>query len=242
LTKQRHRYSDEAAERYANVQALLEQRIPAPADLLELGAAPGAQAMQLAAAGYRVTAVDLGIASDAWNADAEGSMADGLARVGIPLVLWDLEDHPYPLETASFDVVVMTEVFEHLRDYPLRSIEEVRRILRPGGLLVLTTPNAAYLANRLRLAAGKTVHTNLRDWMHGLPHARHAREYTLSEMRQMIEHAGLEIERLDTRHFYLSGGRRNLTARIAKRAVALVARARPTLGPSILLLARAPGS
>jgi len=45
----------------------------------------------------------------------------------------ELEDHPYPLADESFDGAVMTEVYEHLRDYPIRALEETRRILRPGG-------------------------------------------------------------------------------------------------------------
>jgi SAM-dependent methyltransferase len=233
-------YSDEQAERYGVVRSLLEQRVPPPADIVELGAAPGDQAIGLAGGGYRVTAVDIGVASDAWDDDPEGTMEGELRGHGIPLVLWDLERHPYPLEDASFDAVVLTEVLEHLRDYPLRLLEEVHRILRPGGLLVLTTPNSARLQNRVHLVVGKTVHTPLHDWMYGLPHARHAREYTLGETRELVECARLEIELLETRHFYLSGGRRSPGARIAKRGIALFARARPTLGPSILLLARRP--
>jgi ubiquinone/menaquinone biosynthesis C-methylase UbiE len=44
-----------------------------------------------------------------------------------------------PLEDASFDTVLMTEVLEHLEE-PGRAIAEARRLLRPGGKLILSTP------------------------------------------------------------------------------------------------------
>jgi len=44
-----------------------------------------------------------------------------------------------PLEDASFDTVLMTEVLEHLEE-PARAIAEARRLLRPGGNLILSTP------------------------------------------------------------------------------------------------------
>jgi ubiquinone/menaquinone biosynthesis C-methylase UbiE len=58
-----------------------------------------------------------------------------------------------PFSEASFDLVYMTEVIEHLAN-PDGAIEEVRRILRPGGHLVLSTPNLACLPNRALLLLG----------------------------------------------------------------------------------------
>ena len=49
---------------------------------------------------------------------------------------------PWPVEPESRDLIVCTEVFEHLRDQPA-FLSEVRRALRPSGQLVLTTPNGA---------------------------------------------------------------------------------------------------
>ena len=112
--------------------------------------------------------------------------------------------------------------------------------MKPGGVLILTTPNAAYIRNRLALLVGRTVHTNLTDWMFGEPHARHAREYTRSELELLVHEAHLELALLASRHFYTILGSRTLGARVAKRLIDRLARWRPSLGPSLVVVARRP--
>ncbi len=55
---------------------------------------------------------------------------------------------PLPYDAGSFDVVVLSEVTEHLFTY-IPVVHEAGRILRPGGHLVLSTPNVARLHSRL---------------------------------------------------------------------------------------------
>lgn len=230
-------YNQAAQARYEFIRFLIRKDFPPPARVVELGAAPGEQALSLARAGYEVTAVDLGVASDAWEGAAEGTMERAFAESGVEFVVWNLDEPPYPLPDDAYDVVVMTEVLEHLREYPARSLQEVRRILAPGGQLYLTTPNAAYLRNRLRLALGHSTATALPDWIGGLPHARHAREYTFAEVRELLEYAGLRVQSLTSRHFHVHSGRGSAAAVIGKRALNALARMRPTLGPSIVAVA-----
>jgi SAM-dependent methyltransferase len=61
---------------------------------------------------------------------------------GITLVEHDISDgSPLPFENVYFDVVTMLAVFEHLEVPTLsRLLEEIRRLLRPGGIFVMTTP------------------------------------------------------------------------------------------------------
>lgn len=61
----------------------------------------------------------------------------------------DLNKDPLPYESAFFDAVSCTEVVEHLDDYR-RLLREISRVLRPGGVLVLSTPNILNLKSRLR--------------------------------------------------------------------------------------------
>jgi SAM-dependent methyltransferase len=107
----------------------------------------------------------------------------------VAFVEWDLEQVPYPLPDSAFDGVVFTEVFEHLRDYPVRSLQECARILRPGGYLFFTTPNAGYVMNRLRLLRGRSVYTPMQDWIGGA-RTRDMRASTYSQRSIRPEHRG----------------------------------------------------
>lgn len=235
-------YSSAAGERYALIRELLGKDFPAPARVVEFGAAPGEQAIRLAHAGYHVTAIDIGVVSDAWEGAAEGTMVQRFEEAGVQLVLWNLEELPYPLADASFDAVVMTEVFEHLREYPATSLSEARRVLQPGGCLYFTTPNAAYLRNRLQLLLGRNTATPLGDWIGGVPHARHAREYTFAEILELLRRSDFELTLVTSRHLHVGSGRSSRTARLGKRLLDRVAQMRPSLGPAIVIVARRPAA
>jgi methionine biosynthesis protein MetW len=56
-----------------------------------------------------------------------------------------------PFSDQSFDVVLCLEVIEHVL-FPDRTVREILRVLRPGGVLIATTPNVAYWRRRLDLA------------------------------------------------------------------------------------------
>ncbi len=61
----------------------------------------------------------------------------------------DLNDGKLPYQDNSFDLVTFTEVAEHLENYRA-IICEINRVLKPGGVLVVTTPNVLNMKSRLR--------------------------------------------------------------------------------------------
>ncbi len=61
------------------------------------------------------------------------------------------------LPDSSLDCVVSTEVFEHLYHHPVGYLQECWRVLRPGGLLLLSTPNPTHIMNAVRLLLGKSI-------------------------------------------------------------------------------------
>jgi SAM-dependent methyltransferase len=61
----------------------------------------------------------------------------------------NLNDQPLPYADASFDIVTATEVIEHLEHFR-RVIREIHRVLKPGGICILSTPNILNLNSRLR--------------------------------------------------------------------------------------------
>jgi SAM-dependent methyltransferase len=106
---------------------------------------------------------------------------------------FDLEHERFPFDDASFDAVMFCEVIEHLTENPVFTLSEIHRVLRPGGWLLISTPNAARSGNLLRLFFGGNVF----DQYHlGAPlkGSRHSREYTLRELGGLVAGTGFRVE------------------------------------------------
>jgi 2-polyprenyl-3-methyl-5-hydroxy-6-metoxy-1,4-benzoquinol methylase len=95
--------------------------------VLDVGAGQGSFSRVLAARGFDVTSADASAAAVAVLRE----------RLGHPVVEADATALPFPDE--SFDAAVLAEVLEHVDD-DRRAVAEVRRVLRPGGVLALSVP------------------------------------------------------------------------------------------------------
>lgn len=104
---------------------------------------------------------------------------------------FNLEEERFPWPDATFDVVLFCEIIEHLLMDPVRVLREIRRVLSPGGRLVLTTPNVDRLDNVLRLVAGANVYDPYSGYG---PYGRHNREYNRHELHTLLAYLGFEVE------------------------------------------------
>ncbi len=85
--------------------------------------------------------------------DVDPSALEKAAALGIEPVQANVEEQ-LPFEDASFDAVVAGELFEHLQ-FPDALVDEIRRVLRPGGVLAGSVPNAFRVQSRLRFLRGR---------------------------------------------------------------------------------------
>lgn len=110
--------------------------------------------------------------------------------------LFNLEKtSPYPYEDESFDIVLCCEILEHLVLNPFNLFKETKRILKPGGKLIITTPNAVRLTNVAAMLAGE----NIFDMFHHVVHGRHNREYTAAELKTIAHDQGYNVEFIECR-------------------------------------------
>ena len=121
------------------------------------------------------------------------------------LELFDAEKDRFPYDDGYFSTVLCCELVEHLTEDPMHMMAEINRILRPGGRLVLTTPNIGSLRAIAAILAG--YHPGffpayIRPRVEGEePEARHNREYTAREIVLLFYYAGFEITLLETGPF-----------------------------------------
>jgi SAM-dependent methyltransferase len=124
-------------------------------------------------------------------------MALGRARArGVPVVQAGIDS--LPVADQRLDVVIMSELIEHLVDTDA-ALEEIHRVLRPGGTLLLSTPNLAAWFNRVLLAAGVQPvfsEVSLRA-VHGRPGAQvvgHLRMFTLPALTGLLAANGFRCD------------------------------------------------
>lgn len=96
--------------------------------LLEVGCATGERLALLRSLGWDVQGVEI----------SEQACRQAKARHGIEVFCGELEEACLP--ATSVDAVVMSHLIEHVHD-PVATLQEVRRVLRPGGVVLMETPN-----------------------------------------------------------------------------------------------------
>jgi 2-polyprenyl-3-methyl-5-hydroxy-6-metoxy-1,4-benzoquinol methylase len=143
--------------------------------VLDLGCGEGRFTSELARAGAEVVGADV--------AEEPLSRARAL-HPELDLRLLDGEG-PWPLPDASFDAVWAGEVIEHVAD-TAAWLSEVRRVLRSGGTLLLSTPAHGRLL-RMRLALSERAFA-----AHADPLGEHLRFYTRATLSRLIEEFGFE--------------------------------------------------
>jgi SAM-dependent methyltransferase len=156
-------------------RAFLLQRVPPLSRVLDVGCGEGRFAAELAQAGMTVVGVDV--------AD------EPLRRARAKHPALDLRivpaDGPWPLPDASFDVVWAGETIEHVAD-TANWLSELRRLLRSGGRLLLSTPAHGRLAMLGLALSGRAFDA------HFDPRADHLRFYTRRTLRRSLEDSGFQ--------------------------------------------------
>jgi 2-polyprenyl-3-methyl-5-hydroxy-6-metoxy-1,4-benzoquinol methylase len=172
-------------------QAVLE-RVPA------LGLPPGARVLDAPCGGS--AALTLALLERGLNAvgadldeEAQTRLGKGFERVNL--------DGPLPWQDQTFDAVFSTEGIEHLENH-FSFLREMRRILKPGGFLVLTTPNITALRSRVRFLGSGFFGRDSRPLNETSRHPlHHIGLATFAELRYELHASGFRLH--ETRHTHI---------------------------------------
>ncbi len=174
------------------IQRAVLERLPA------LGLPPGARVLDapcggsaaltlaLMEKGFSVTGADL-------DAQAEGRLGKAFTKVDLDMLL--------PWQDKSFDAVFSTEGIEHLENH-FSFLREMCRILRPGGILVLTTPNLTAIRSRVRFLGSGFFGRDSRPLNEASRHPlHHIGLATFPELRYELHMSGFRV--LEVRHTHI---------------------------------------
>jgi len=187
----------ERAYGQADMLADVLRSVPGPARIADIGCGDGF-ATEVAARrnpGHHIAGID-------WSAT---SLAAARRR-GLAVLRGGVDRPGLPIASASTDVVIMSELIEHLVDTDFAA-EEVCRVLKPGGSLLLSTPNLAAWYNRALLAIGvQPVFTevSLRS-VFGRPGSQvagHLHMFTRRALTEFLAAYGLECVRVSGARYH----------------------------------------
>lgn len=158
---------------YRSSHTMAIAAVPAGSTVLDVGGGPGELARVLAERGCRVTLVDR---------LAPPALADGVEFVGHDL------DEAFPLDLRPFRYVLLLDIIEHLKN-PERFLQQLRhRCDEQPRRLILTTPNVAFVVQRLMLACGQFNYGRV-----GILDRTHTRLFTFRTVKRLLREEGFRI-------------------------------------------------
>jgi len=104
------------------------------------------------------------------------------------IIVGDIETlSDLPFAPATFDVILLLDVLEHLHD-PLEQLRRLKTLLKSDGIFIVNLPNVANIALRWSLFCGRWNYTD-----RGLMDKTHLHFYTKKTAQDLLNHAGLSI-------------------------------------------------
>jgi 2-polyprenyl-3-methyl-5-hydroxy-6-metoxy-1,4-benzoquinol methylase len=170
------------------VQLLQEQRVIGPASrVLDIGAS---RLTEMIRERFSVRVDTLGFMPDARSSRGDHYEFD-LNRAQ--------SEATWRRDLPTYDVVVMAEVIEHLYTAPELVLAFLTTLIKPGGRLIIQTPNAAAATRRIKLLMGRNPYERIRV---DNTNPGHFREYTERELRSILDTAGFDVRDVDVRFYF----------------------------------------
>lgn len=157
--------------------------------IVEFGSVPLILTASLKANNFQVQGLDI-------DPDRFRAIIDSF---GLEIAKANIETERLPLESDYYDLALFNELFEHMRINPITTMTEVRRVLKPGGILLLSTPNLTSFKGWLNLILlNKTPGNVYQEYLklEKLGHMGHVREYTSTELKEFLEQSGFAVNQI----------------------------------------------
>ena len=204
---------------HQKIADMVTRHVPTDGKILDLGAYTGALIARLKDAGYNnVYGADLSnhlreSVGDFWACDFNAEFANSIPE-------------------REFDCITASEVIEHLDD-PRAFLRQCRLLLKPGGVLIISTPNIQFFEGRIKFAlTGQLWGFGARNYRS----QRHISPISASHLPMMMQESGLHCLEVTTAASFVTPLRKALTAPIW--APMRLAFGPMTLGETLLRLAR----
>ncbi|MBU1298076.1 MAG: class I SAM-dependent methyltransferase [Bacteroidetes bacterium] len=179
--------------------------------ILDFGSLDGTLAIALKSFGFEVICTDI---DEVLNEFSSNYINNNI--IYKPLLS---EQEIIPLPDNYFHYVVFSEVLEHLYNSPLAYLNEIHRVLKNNGKLILTTPNVMRLENKIKFFLNLNIYQDLERYCYNPRFHLHFKEYTRKEVKILLE-KHLNFKNVNIKLFDYVGGR-TIKARFVQRILFL---------------------
>jgi SAM-dependent methyltransferase len=194
----------------------------------------GKRVLDVGCLGGQISRLILERGNEVWGIELNPEAAEVARSRGVRVKVANVEEG-LPFEDSGFDVVNAGQLAPQL--YDTRAFfREACRVLKPGGVFLLTTPNLNSLDNRVRVLLGgypSVVGAYPEDH-----HGEKIRLFNIAKIRELCERTGFAVERIEGVSFL--DERPGLTRRVGRAPVAVAGRWLPSLSKLLLVKARKP--
>lgn len=185
--------------------------------ILDLGANPFHLTFCLKQLGYDVTGVDI-------NPNPFKNFID---KYNLDIRKANIETAKLPFKDNTFNLIIFNEVFEHLRINPIFSLKEINRVLKPGGTLLLTTPNLYAIHKIFMFNLGMSFNDAYDQFekVYTYGYVGHIREYSTKEIKKFLEKTNFKVENVIYQNhysFFKYAGFKNIFIKLAGLLVDLL--------------------
>ncbi|UCH89213.1 MAG: class I SAM-dependent methyltransferase [Thermoplasmata archaeon] len=190
-------YVDKNMDRYIDTLSLVpDMALNKKLNILDIGISYGLHDVILKRIGYQMYGTELA-------SRIEKNCVLPLNE-GIPIKDLDLTKSKLPFKNEFFDIILFGEVLEHVRDSPVKVLTQLKKLIKPGGFLILTTPNFCRITNigmiifkRNPLEPFDLKYDSENNSGHITDSWTHIREYNKTELINIMKKAGFRIEKIE---------------------------------------------
>ncbi len=204
-----------------SLQCILEIENIGEKKILDIGTGIGLLPMALTECGVSIEGADYFVFpehdNDMFGVPSMDILQDVWKKNNLIVHNCNIYSGTLPWEDNNFDVIISEATIEHVKD-PKKFIDRCYQLLKPGGYVILTTPNISTLLKRIRFIFGKSPLWPVKEFYEaGENFTGHWREYTMDELVVMCELSKFEVvhtynKNLLTRFKKLSSWKKNIRA------------------------------
>ncbi len=149
----------------------------------------------------------------------------------------NIETDELPFAENSFDLILMFEVIEHILFHPRNILLKFKKILKPGGKLLISTPNAVHIKHRLQAVLGHSTTFSIDDspllpnWEN--LYFRHNKEFTGIELKKVVADAGFTDIKIEYFNAYTPFREKSARDKLAIRLIKIIGWSLAELNPHL---------